>query len=97
VPQVRLIMFLFLALVYSGGELSELLTLTDDISNDGVVATSAFEVAHAAPSAITSACSSACCKWLPPRELPGLSFPDKLSPLTQSRRDLLLSFCLQRK
>jgi hypothetical protein len=94
VPQVRrLIMFLFLALVYSGGELSEFLTLTDDTSNDGVVATSAFEVAHAAPSGITSAC----CKCLPPRELPGLSFPHKLSPLTQSRRDLLLLFSLQRK
>jgi hypothetical protein len=93
VPQVRLIMFLFLAFVYSGGELSEFLTLTDDASNDGVVATSAFEVAHAAPSGIMSTCS----KFLPPREVPRLSFAHKLSPLTQSSLDLLLLFSLQRK
>jgi hypothetical protein len=93
VPQVRLIMFLFLAFVHSGAELSEFLTLTDDTSNDGVVATSQFEVAHAAPSGIMSTCS----KFLPPRELPGLSFPHKLSPSPQSSRDLLLLFSLQRK
>jgi hypothetical protein len=93
VPQVRLIMFLLLALVYSGGELSEFLTLTDDTSNDSVVATSAFKVAQAAPSGIMPACS----KLLPRRELPGLSFPHKLSSLTQSSRDLLLLFSLQRK
>jgi hypothetical protein len=94
VPQVRLIILLLLALVYSCGELSEFLTLTDDTSNDAVVATSAFKVPHAAAFGIMSACSN---KFLPPSELPGLSFPHELSPLTQSSRDLLLLLSLQRK